>query len=121
TGPQTADDDVDVDITSSVVAVRVGADNGGVPRKVFLTELQAQGLGLFQGQAVVYCVPRVEADDILVGLHVLGVAVLAVLPVCQQAGHGEGLAATFQSVQQITFPQLGLATLIENRQAGVLV
>src|SRR5699024_4729564 len=47
-----ADDNVNVDIPSSVVPVRVGADNGGMTRKVFLAELQAKGLGFFQGQSV---------------------------------------------------------------------
>lgn len=56
-----ADDNVNVDIPSSVVSVGVGADNGGMTRKVFLAELQAKGLSLFQGQSVVRSVPRVEA------------------------------------------------------------
>ena len=47
--PDAANDDVNVDIPSSVVPVGVGADNGGMTRKVFLAELQAKGLGLFQG------------------------------------------------------------------------
>src|SRR5699024_3668166 len=94
-----ADDNVNVDIPSSVVPVRVGADNGGMTRKVFLAELQAKGLGFFQGQSVVRSVPRVEANDILVGLHIVGREVLAVLPVCQQTGHGKGLPTAFQSVQ----------------------
>ena len=47
--PDAADDNVYVNIPSSVVPVGVGADNGGMTRKVFLAELQAKGLGLFQG------------------------------------------------------------------------
>ena len=94
-----ADDNVNVDIASSIVSVGVGADDGGMTRKVFLAELQAKGLSLFQGQSVVRSVPRVEADDILVSLHIVGREVLSVLPVCQQAGHGKGLPAAFQGVQ----------------------
>ena len=45
------------------MAVRVGADNGRVARKVLLAELQAQSLRLFQGQAIVHSVPWVKADD----------------------------------------------------------
>jgi len=47
--PDTADDNVNVDIPSSVVPVGVGADDGGMTWKVFLAELQAKSLGLFQG------------------------------------------------------------------------
>ena len=62
---QAADDDVDVDIPSTVVTVRVGADDGGMTGEIFLAELQAEGLRPFHGQTVLYCVLRVEADDIL--------------------------------------------------------
>ena len=56
---QAADDDVDVDVPSTVVTVRVGADDGGMTGKVFFAELQAEGLRLLHGQAVLYCVLRV--------------------------------------------------------------
>ena len=62
---QAADDDVDVDVPRTVVTVRVGADDGGMTGEVVLAELQAKGLCLLHGQAVLYCVLRVEADDIL--------------------------------------------------------
>ena len=67
---QAADDDVDVDVSRTIVTVRVGADDGGMTGEVVLAELQAKGLCLLHGQAVLYCVLRVEADDIMVGLHV---------------------------------------------------
>ena len=120
-GPQAANDDVNVDISSSIVAVRVGADNGRMTRKILLAKLQDEGLRLFQGQAIVSCIPRIKADDIMVRFYVAGVAILAVLPVRQQAGHSEGVAAAFQCVQQVIFAELGLAVLVQNGQAGVLV
>ena len=67
---QTADDDVDVNVPGTVVTVRVGADDGRMTGEVVLAELQAKGLRPLHGQAVLYCVLRVEADDIMVGLHV---------------------------------------------------
>ena len=67
---QAADDDVDVDVPGTVVPIRVGADDGGMTGEVVLAELQAKGLRPLHGQAVLYCVLRVEADDIMVGLHV---------------------------------------------------
>ena len=53
-----------------VVPIRVGADDGGMTGEVVLAELQAKGLRPLHGQAVLYCVLRVEADDIMAGLHV---------------------------------------------------
>ena len=62
---QAADDDVDMDVPGTVVTVRVGTDDGGMTGEVVLAELQAKGLRPLHGQAVFYCVLRVEADDIL--------------------------------------------------------
>ena len=45
--PQAADNNVNMDIARTIVAVRVGADDGRVARKIFLAELQAKGLRLF--------------------------------------------------------------------------
>ena len=56
---QAADDDVDVDVSRTVVTVRVGADDGGMTGEVVLAELQAKGLRPFHGQTVLYCVLRV--------------------------------------------------------------
>ena len=118
---QAADDDVDVDIPGTVVAVRVGADDGGMTGEVVLAELQAKGLCLLHGQAVLYCVLRVEAHNVVMGLHVLPPAVLAVLAVGNQAGHSKRRFAALKGVEQVRIPQLGSALLIQNGQTGVLV
>ena len=118
---QAADDDVDVDVPGTIVTVRVGADDGGMTGKVFFAELQAKGLRFLHGQAVLYCVLRVEADDIMVGLHVLPPAVLAVLAVGDQAGHSKRGFAALKGVEQVRIPQLGSALFVQNGQAGVLV
>ena len=60
---QAADDDVDVNVPSTVVTVRVGADDGGMTGEIFFAELQTEGLRFLHGQAVFHCVLRVEADD----------------------------------------------------------
>ena len=59
-----------MDVPGTVVPIRVSADDGGMTGEVVLAELQAKGLRPLHGQAVLYCVLRVEADDIMVGLHV---------------------------------------------------
>ena len=54
-----------MDVPGTVVPIRVGTDDGGMTGEVILAELQAEGLRPLHGQAVLYCVLRVEADDIL--------------------------------------------------------
>ena len=104
-----------------VVSVRVGADDGRMSGEVVLAELQAEGLRPLHGQAVLGCVLRVEADDILVTLDVIRVVVLVVLPVCQQAGHCKRGFAAFKGVQNVRFPQLGSALFIQNFLAGKFI
>ena len=65
-----ADHDVDMDISRMVMPIRVGADDGRMTGKVCFTEVQAESLCFFHGQAVVGCISGVKADDIMVGLHV---------------------------------------------------
>ena len=118
---QAADDDVDVDVPGTIVTVRVGADDGGMTGKVVLAELQAEGLRPFHGQAVLYCVLRIKTYNIMMGLHILPPAVLAVLAVGNQAGHSERGFAALKGVEQVRIPQLGSALLVQNGQTGVLV
>ena len=73
------------------------------------------------GQAVLYCVLRVEAHNVVMGLHVLPPAVLAVLAVGNQAGHSERRFAALKGVEQVRIPQLGSALLVQNGQTGVFV
>ena len=118
---QAADDDVDVDVPGTVVTVRVGTDDGGMTGEVILAELQAKGLCLLHGQAVLYYVLRVEAHNVVMGLHVLPPAVLAVLAVGNQAGHSERRFAALKGVEQVRIPQLRSALLVQNGQTSVLV
>mgnify|MGYP006946310650 FL=1 len=118
---QAADDDVDVDVSRTVVTVRVGADDGGMTGEVVLAELQAEGLRPFHGQAVLYCVLRIKTYNIMMGLHILSPAVLAVLTVGNQAGHSKRGSVALKGVEQVRIPQLGSALFVQNGQAGVLV
>ena len=70
-----------MDIARSIVAIRVGADNGRVARKIFLAELQAEGLRLFQGQTVICCIPWVKADNVMMGLYITSLCVFAVFAI----------------------------------------
>ena len=87
-----------------VVPIRVGADDGGMTGKVFFTEVQAESLRLFHGQAVVGCISGVKADDILVTLDITMLGVLAILAVCQQTGRCKREIAALKGVEQVGFP-----------------
>ena len=113
-----ADHDVDMDVSRMVVPIRVSADDGRMTGEVFFAEFQAKCLCLFHGQAVVGCISGVEADDILMALDITMLGVLAMLAVRQQAGRCEREIATLKGVEQVGFPQLRLAVLIQKLLPG---
>ena len=113
-----ADHDVDVDISRMVMPIRVGADDGRMTGKVFLTELQAKSLCLFHSQPVIGCIPWVKADDILVAFDITMLVVLAVLSVCQQTGSCKREIATLKGVQNVRFPQHGSAMVVQKLLSG---
>jgi len=116
-----ADHDVDMDISRMVMPIRVGADDGRMTGKVCFTEVQAESLCFFHGQAVVGCISGVKADDILVALNIIGVVVLVVLSVCQQAGRCKREIAAFKRIQNVRIPQHGPALLIKKLLPGELI
>ena len=69
--------------------------------KVFLCKSQSELLGTFTGQSTFIPVFWVEADDIVMGLHILPPAVLAVLAVGNQASHSERGFTALKSVEQV--------------------
>ena len=109
----TADYDVDVNVSRMVVPIRVGADDGGMTGEVFFAEFQAKCLCLFHGQAVVGCISGVKADDILMALNITMLGVLAILAVCQQTGCCKGEIAALKGVEQVGSPQLWSALFIQ--------
>ena len=96
-----------------VVPIRVSADDGRMTGEIFRTKLQAKGLCLFHGQAVVGCIAWVKTDDILVTLDITMLGALAVLAVCQQTGRCKREIATLKGVEQVGFPQLRSALFIQ--------
>ena len=101
-----------------VVPIRVSADDGRMTGEIFRTKLQAKGLCLFHGQAVVGCIAWVKTDDILVTLDITMLGALAVLAVCQQTGRCKREIATLKGVEQVRIPQLRLAVLIQKLLSG---
>ena len=92
---------MDVDISRTVMPIRVSADDGRMTGEVFFAEFQAKCLCLFHGQAVVGCISWVKADDILVTFDITMLGVLAILAVCQQTGRCKREIATLKGVEQV--------------------
>ena len=103
-----ADHDVDMDISRMVMPIRVGADDGRMTGKVCFTEVQAESLCFFHGQAVVGCISGVKADDILVALNIIGVVVLVVLRF-----------ASRQAVANEKSPHSSVSRMYESRSMGL--
>ena len=104
-----------------VVPIRVSADDGRMTGKVFFAEFQAKCLCRFHGQAIVGCIAWVKADDILVALDITMLGVLAILAVCQQAGRCKREIAALKGVEQVGFPQHGLALFVQKLLSGELI
>ena len=85
-----------MDISAVVMPVRVGAYKGLVSGELLFTKLLAQLLRPVYGQAVVWCVTGVKADDIVVALYVLPFLVLAVFQIGAHTGYGEIFPAAIQ-------------------------
>ena len=101
-----------------VVSIGVGADDCRMTGEIFRTKLQAKGLCLFHSQAVVGCIARVEADDILMALDITMLGVLTILAVCQQTGCCKREIAALKGIEQVGFPQLRLALFIQKLLPG---
>ena len=114
----TADHNVDVDVSRMVVPIRVSADDGRMTGKVFFAEFQAKCLCLFHGQAIVGCISWVKADDILMALNITMLGVLAILAVRQQTGRCKREIAALKGAEQIRIPQLRLALFIQKLLSG---
>ena len=107
-----------MDVSRTVMPIRVSADDGGMTGKVVLAELQTKGLRFFHSQSVVGCISGVKADDILVAFDITMLGILAILAVCQQTGCSKREIAALKGVEQVGFPQLRSALFIQKLLPG---
>ena len=75
-----------MNIAAVVMPVRVSTNKGLVSGKMLFTKLLAQRLRPVYGQAVVWYVTGVKADDIVVALYVLPFLVLAIMEIRAHTG-----------------------------------
>ena len=98
-----------------------GTDDGRMTGKVCFTEVQAESLCFFHGQAVVGCISWVKADDILMALDIVALGVLAILAVCQQTGCCKREISALKGIEDVRFSQHGSALLVQNYLAGKFI
>ena len=115
------DNDMHMDIAAVVVSVRVGADNGLVSGEMLFAKFLAQRLCLINGQAVVRSVPWVEADDIVVGLHIFPFLVFAIAEIGAHTGYGKIFIAAVQRGKAVVLTGDKPPVFIKGRLHGKLV
>lgn len=94
-----------MDIAAVVVSVRVGADNGLVSGEMVGTKFLAQPLRPVYGQSVVYCVPWVKGNDIVMAFHIFPLLVLAVSEIGTHTRNGKIFLAAVQRGYPIVLPE----------------
>ena len=119
--PQGIDNDMHMDIAAVIVSVRVGADNGLVSGKLFPAKFLAQRLRPVYGQAVVYCVPWVKADNVVVAFHIFPFLVFTVSEICPHTGNGKIFLAAVQRGYPIILPEYEPPGFVKGGLHGKLV
>ena len=119
--PQAVYDDMHMNVARVIVSVRVGADNGLVSGEMLFAKFLAQRLCLINGQAVVRSVPWVEADDIVVGLHIFPFLVFAIAEIGAHTGYGKIFIAAVQRGKAVVLTGDKPPVFIKGRLHGKLV
>ena len=110
-----------MDISAVVMSVRVGADNGLVSGKLFPAKFLAQRLRPVYGQAVVYCVPWVKADNVVVAFHIFPLLVFPIAEIGAHTGNSKILAAAVQRCYSVVLPEHEPPAFIKGGLHGKLV
>ena len=119
--PQRIDNDMHMDISAVVMSVRVGADNGLVSGKLFPAKFLAQRLRPVYGQAVVYCVPWVKADNVVVAFHIFSFLVFPITEIGSHTGNSKILAAAVQRCYSVVLPEHEPPAFIKGGLHGKLI
>ena len=110
--PQAVDDDVDMNVSTVVVSVRVGTDKRLMSGEMLTAKPLAKLLRPVYGQAVVRAVPRVKADDVVVTFYI---PALPVLPVAEIRPHTGNSCALSKCVDHFSCIPIGMGTSIQNQ------
>ena len=118
---QRVDDNVDVKVSTVVVAVRVGADQRLVAGELRFGKLHSQRLGAIHGEAGVLLVTGIKADDIVVALDVLPLLVFAKAEIGSHTRDGEVLLAAVEAGEAVVRPGHQPSLFIPDGLVGELV
>jgi len=69
------ENDMHMDVACGIMTVRVGADDYLMPGKILPGKIHGKRLSQFRGQSVFVPVPRVEADDVMVGFDIFPILI----------------------------------------------
>ena len=102
--PKGVDDDVTMQIPGPVMSIWVRAHQRLMTQEVIAAKLLAHLLDFLQGEAVIFPVPWVERDDVVMGLDVALFLILLVPQIGLQAFHGEAVRGAEYTGNQILRP-----------------
>ena len=119
--PQRVNHDVNVQIPSSVVSIRVRAHQRLMTGEVLAAKRLSHFLHFLQCETVVVLVPGVEGNDVVMGLDVSLFLVLAVLEIGLHAVQGEAVRGAEHTVNEILLTGNVMPVCIQNRPVGLLV
>ncbi len=119
--PHGMDDHVTVKIPGSLVPVPMRADKSDMTGEVLLTELLAYALYLFQRQTVIFSVPWVKGENVVVGFHVPRLLVLTVFQIGLDARQRKAVRGTEDTGDQIFLPRDVVPVLIQKGTLRLLI
>ena len=119
--PHGMDDHVTVEIPGFLVPVCVRTDKSDMTGEVLLTELLAYALYLFQRQTVIFSVPWVKGENVVVGFHVPRLLVLTVFEICLDALQRKAVRGTENTGDQIFLPGDIVSLLVQKGALSLLV
>ena len=118
---QGVDDNVTVQIPSSVVPIWMRADQRLVAGEMGTAKRFPHFLSFLQCEAVVVPVPGVEGNDVVVSFDVAFLLVLAVLEVCLHAVQGEAVRGAEHAGDEIFLAGNVVTVLVQNGTVGLLI
>ena len=115
------DYDVNMNITDTVVAVTVGADNGLMTGEITAGKLHADLLSILRSYSVFITIPRIKTDDVMMSLDLRPVAILVVFCVDCVTLDIETEWIAVDTVKQIEVTWNLIAGVIQNGLIGELI
>lgn len=108
--PETADHDMDVDISGMIFSIWMSTDQCPVSREIILCQPETKGLGFFRSQTL-FSIRGCKGDNVLMGIDGFGVTPFPEPESVLQTQGREGLRDAVDAINQIFFPWMGLSVI----------